>query len=158
MAWNRVLLLGLDVEFLHQSSILGKILAHEARELVGRAANGLLSRAGECLPDRRIGQRLGHLEVETLGDDWRSSDRSKYAEPLIKDQPFDSRVLEGRHIGQARRARLRGLCQQTQVAGFVVGYERRRSEGPEFHVAGNKIVDRLRSAPVRHLLEREASD
>src|SRR5215813_9069342 len=95
-------LVSFDVQLFHQPSILGKVVADELRELISGTANGFLSRVQETFPNRRIGQRFVYLYIETRGDGRGGSARCEYAQPLIKDQPFDSGLLKSRHVGQAR--------------------------------------------------------
>ena len=115
----------------------------------------------DCTRFARIAGSASALPISALRratDGRRCSRRDEHAEPLVEDEPLDAGFLEGRHIRQALRARRRGLGEQPQGAGLVVRHERRRSERPQLHVAGDEVVDGRAAAAIGHLLELDARE
>src|SRR5262249_60475236 len=84
LAWTFFVgLLGFDVQLLHQAGVCGEIAVNELRECVGAAADRLLAGLQEAVADRRLGERLVDLGVETHADRRRRSRRHQHADPLL---------------------------------------------------------------------------
>jgi len=149
--------LALDVEILRQPLVFGKVVAQEPQELLRAAADRLLCRLQEAVPDHRLGQRLVHLGVKARDDRRRGPGRHERAEPLI-ERELDARLLVGRHVRQARRARRRALRDQLEGAGLVVRDQRRRAERGDHDMARHQVVDRLGAAAIGHVLEPDAGE
>jgi hypothetical protein len=149
---------GLDIQLLHQPLILRKIAAYELRECRRAAADRLLRRLREAVADSRIAQRLVNLGIEARDDGRRGPSGHEHAEPLVEHELLESCFPVRRHVRQTGRALCRRLRQQPQRARLVMRNQRRRSERPHHDVAGDKVVDGLPAAAIRHVVQRDAGE
>src|SRR5260370_31277967 len=94
---------GLDIELLHQSSIIFVIIVYELHELRGATTNRLLAGLQQALADRCLGERLVDLRVEARDDRRRCSGGHQHAAPLIEHQSLTACLFQAPYLRKSPR-------------------------------------------------------